>query len=363
MDRFIQEPTRPAPPVPVPGVQLLLKRLTENPNFDCYHRIIHNYLYVDDENWSILLKARADTTGFFSDNHPSIKQIPPQDIFEIISHIRNSANWGREKIEILNRVNSGRRKQPQHGSSNQPCLSARRPESTPSPSLLRRVSQLRNESTVPSFGYTRPDDFDFHVDSTHRDTNSISVDGRKTAPDGYRFYCPSRNCKNSYARQGDYDNHIGQRHAELGPPKAHNSLRKTPQEVKGGITHQNESLASSAASNNANSPAPPFLAATPISQYPTPTARSFDAHHHQDVIPDLAHPVGGQIRSTPHDIEDPAHSASQADPSTYFFYRFGDELDGQTVFPNQNIWAYMPQGHAHYDDDMAMGWDDDDEEI
>lgn len=359
MDRLIQEPTRPAPPVPVAGVQLLLKRLTENPNFDYYHRIIHNYLYASDEIWSTLLQARADPTGFFSNNHPSITQTPPQDIFEIISHIRNSANWRREKIEILNRVNSGKRKQPPHGSSNQPCLSARRPESTPSPSLLRRVSQLRTEPNVPSIDYTRPDNLSLHVDSTHRDTNSISVDGRKTAPDGYRFFCPSRNCKNSYTRQGDYDNHIDQRHAELAQHNPHNSLRKISQGVKGVITHQNESLASSATNNNANSPAPPFPAAPPISQYPTPTPRSSDAHHHQDVIPDLVHPVGGQGRSAPYDIEDPAHSAPQIDPSTYFFYRFGHDLDGQTMFPNQSISASMPQGPAYYDDDISMGWDDD----
>jgi hypothetical protein len=349
---FTQKPTRPAPPVP--GVQLLLKRLTENPNFDYYHQIIHDYLYADDDTWSVLLFLRTDPTGLFHTHHRSTTQTPPQDIFDIISQIRNSANWGREKIEILNRVNSGRRKQPQNTSFRQPYLFAHRPHLTPTPSASR-VSQLRNASNVSSFDYARSDDLIHCADSIPKDTSSVSVDGRKRAPDGYRFCCPSRNCKQSYTRQGDYENHMDQKHAEFGLHDPHKSLKRVSQVMKGGNSHQNESLGLSAANSNINTQASPFPSATPFSHHSTPTPIGSEGHQpHQIVIPDLLQPAGGEIRLTPQDIGGHTRLSAQHDPSTYLFQHYFDVLDGQTMFPDQNISPYMHQGQINYDDDMTM---------
>lgn len=349
---FTQKPTRPAPPVP--GVQLLLKRLTENPNFDYYHQIIHDYLYTDDHTWSILLFLRTDPSGLFHTHHRSTTQTPPQDIFDIISQIRNSPNWGREKIEILNRVNSGRRKPPQNTPFRQPYLFTHRPHLTPTPSASR-VSQLRNASNISSFEYPRSDDLSHYADSIQKDTSSISVDGRKTAPEGYRFCCPSRNCKQSYTRQGDYENHMDQKHAEFGFHDPHDSLKRISQGIKGGNSHQSENPGLSAASNNTNTHASPFPSATPFTHHPTPTPTVGGEHQaHQEVLPDLLQAGGGQVRLTPQDIESPTRQTTQYDPSTYLFHHFVDVLEGETMFPDQNISAFMHQGHIHYDDDMTM---------
>ncbi|KAK5044946.1 hypothetical protein LTR84_010318 [Exophiala bonariae] len=349
---FTQKPTRPAPPVP--DVQLLLKRLMENPNFDYYHQIIHDYLYADDHTWSILLLLRDDPTGLFSTHHRSTTQTPPQDIFQIISEIRNSANWGREKSAIVNRVNSGKRKQPFNGHPGFSHNYTRRPQFNPSLSASR-VSQLRNVSNVPSLDYTCSDNLSNYVESSNRDAGSISVDGRKTAPDGWRFFCPSKNCKSTYARQGDYENHMDQRHAEFGPHNPQDSLKRISQGFKGGNNPQNEHLTQNAINNsNTNSPAPPFHSSTPFLQLSTPNALSSDAQHHQDVIPDLLHPTGTHIHLTPQDIEDPTHLASRINQSNYFYQHFVDIFEGQPFFPDQNIQTYMPQNRTHYDNEMTM---------
>lgn len=351
---FTQKPTRPAPPIP--DNQLLLKRLTENPNFDYYQHIIHDYLYADDHVWSILLFLRTDPTGLFHTHHRSATQTPPQDIFEIISHIRQSANWGREKIEILNRVNSGRRKPPQNLPFQQPYRSVHRPHLTPTPSASR-VSQLRNASNVSSFDYPRSDDLSQYTDSIQKDTSSIiSVDGRKTAPDGYRFYCPSRNCKLSYARQGDYENHMDQKHAEYEPHDPHDSLKPIPQNPKGGNNHPSENPGlPSANSNNSNAPAPPFPLTTRLTHFHTPTPGPAETHQpHNGPIPDLLQGVGGQMRLPPQDTEDATRSTLHHDQNV-FLWNYVDVLEGQPLVGTQNMSTpYMNQGHNHYEQDMTM---------
>lgn len=346
---FTQKPTRPAPPVP--DVQLLLKRLMENPNFDYYHQIIHDYLYADDNTWSILILLRVDPTGLFFTHHRSTTQTPPQDIFEIISQIRNSANWVREKNAIINRVNSGKRKQTSTVHSTHAHHPPHRPPFNATPSASR-VSQLRNVSNASSLDYACSDNLSNHVDSPHRDTGSISIDGRKTAPDGFSFFCPSRNCKRRFARQGDYENHMDQRHAEFGPHDPHDSLRRISQVVTGGKNHQNENVTPSAVTQAVN---PSTNSLNPFSQRSTPNPLSSDAQHHQDVIPDLLHPTHGEVHLTPQSIEAPTHIASRFDQSNYF-HNFVDILEGQPFFPDQSIPTYMPQSHPHYDNDMTMDY-------
>ncbi|OAP54267.1 hypothetical protein AYL99_11368 [Fonsecaea erecta] len=199
-----------------------ITQLTRHRSFLLYSPVIHALLDAGEEEWSVLRDIRQrPLSPLFQVFFPNIYSTPPDDIFSLILQIRADTRWLALKQTVLVRVHHARASSLQRSGH-----SSTRPQEEPSQlppnsqqSHPRFISQHPGRGTGPSRTARSP---------TSAEGRSPTGNPGRTAPRGYRFYCRSRNCKKSYQKQGHYENHMAQMHAEIAPHDPAESLHEIP---------------------------------------------------------------------------------------------------------------------------------------
>lgn len=220
-----------------------IDRLILNPQFGYYWHIIRTLLHFNDRDWDAYTHVRQ--TPSFREILPTFWIAPPPDIFNSISYIRDDKHWETSKAAILKRVDDARRLSAASSStSNESTRAVSQNLLTPASASTRsrsRDSQFQRArgSRHPRTGHPSPtraygSSYEAASPTLTGSYGSIGNGGR-TAPDGFLYYCPSKNCKRSYGgkgylRQGHYENHMRECHAEWPVHDASSSLRQKPLE-------------------------------------------------------------------------------------------------------------------------------------
>lgn len=219
-------------------------RLIAHPHFELYSPISRDLLAATDQHWYIFLILRSMLQAtFFGRHYASVYYTPPPDIFNIIAHIRNDGSWQNTRREILIRIDhacqqsrssrtmsDGSRHRPPQGDHLTPdtARSRSRPSQVRS-SQSHQQGQPRSEYQTSSLGGGPST----AGSPTPAEGHLAAFNAGRTAPDGHLFYCPSKNCRRSYprqgyTRQGHYENHMRDCHAEWESHDSFKSLREIP---------------------------------------------------------------------------------------------------------------------------------------
>lgn len=275
----------------------LLARLFENTNFDQFAALIEHSLSIDNPVWHHVTCMRSDPTTYFHTHYLSITQVPPQDIFQIISDLRDSPRWHPSSTltaEILRRVRNRRA-----GQSLDPGVPGHlRPLS---PRSASQGSALPLTSPTSSSGYLRPRD----APST-RQTDSVQTDigsfTGNTAPAGWRFHCHVcawAGYGKAFVRRGHYRGHMAKKHSEFPSP------------------HDNSSLRRISSSGSTGEEVPLDGHDTSIPNIQEPHGMSFIPRP-ETVLPDLVQARGPEIHINAHDIEDSVRVPAPSQNPYYF---------------------------------------------
>lgn len=138
------------------------------------------------------------------------------------------------------------------------------------------------------------------------DTHMSTTRASRTAPPGWEFYCPSKNCKRHYKRQGDLENHLQHYHAEM---DIELPLRN-PQLYLGRVFQEDPSSLPAQEDCPLPNPADPL---TPAPRSSEADNYASDALSADTVLTDVIGAVGQDIPpSVQHVIDDPSkHSVSE----------------------------------------------------
>ncbi|EXJ77673.1 hypothetical protein A1O3_09902 [Capronia epimyces CBS 606.96] len=298
-------------PTTDPDVQRNLDCLISHQHFAHYFDIIHRYLSITDENWQRIVDIRNLKNGdvnVWIEHHRTILDNPPPDIFNLIADMRLNKSWETSRPAVLSQVHSAGQTQtlpfPRPPWSRRVTPSLHLTPHTPSTRSRSRDSNLPIGSSGPSMertgsGYRRPnrrtEPDDDEESCAPAETHVSTANAGRIAPEGSRYHCSSRNCTRNYARQGDLENHLRQRHAELNTEfplrNPHDYLRPTSQDGQQGVT----------VPENSTSPnlSHPFLEATnPRSPAPTslqPGHEASDTINADTVLSDVLGAVGEDI--------------------------------------------------------------------
>ncbi|EXJ86170.1 hypothetical protein A1O1_06540 [Capronia coronata CBS 617.96] len=228
-------PTATMPAMTDPDMQRSLGELISHDHFEHYYLIIYSYLDTSAENWQRIVYIRAmkgEDAEVWLQHHRSIFDTPPPDIFNLIADLRHNKSWETSRAVILSRVKNSRqnhdRSLPRRPRRSRRVTSGSHltPNTpyTPSTRSRSRDSHLRTSHSRPSLelsgsGYRQPgrrvEPDNFEESPTPAYTHVSTASASRTAPEGCRYHCSSRNCRKDFARQGDLENHLDKCHPEL----------------------------------------------------------------------------------------------------------------------------------------------------
>ncbi|KIW82605.1 hypothetical protein Z517_05632 [Fonsecaea pedrosoi CBS 271.37] len=209
--------------------------LTRHQHFLLYSHIIHALLLADECELSMLKSIRQRARSpLFRQFFGNVYYTPPQEIFCLILQIRADKSWDTMKQEVLMQVNNAR----PHSESPITNL-PRSSHACTGPASIPTYTRSRGDPFHPPLGpqQTQPGFVTQHPgrvaggpsrtagSPSSTEDHSTTANLGRTAPPGQRFFCPSKNCKKNYARQGHYENHLERCHAEIGPHNPADSLR------------------------------------------------------------------------------------------------------------------------------------------
>lgn len=305
----------PAAPVDQRTEQLLA-RLFENANFDQFAALIEHSLSIDNTVWHHVICMRADPSTFFHTHYLLVTQVPPPDIFQIISDLRNSPGWhpsSTHTVEILRRVRNRIA-----GQSLDPRVAGHlRP---PSARLPSQGSAFPLTSPTSSSDYLRPR----RARST-RQTDSVQTDSVQTdigsftgnnAPAGWRFRC--RVCawagySKAFIRRGHYLRHMAKQHSQSPPPHDNSSLRRISSSVSTGEEAPLDGHDTSIPNNQQRHG---------MSSRPRP----------ETTLPDVVQARGPEIHINAHDIDDSVGGPAPSQ-NPYYFDEYLDNFDPDYMHP------------------------------
>lgn len=216
-------------------------RLILHRQFGYYSHLIRSLLHLNEHEWYIYTQVRSNPS--FHEILPSFHIAPPPDIFNAISDIRGDKSWETEKAGILKQVDEARRRSvPSSTSSNGSSHALSQTHLTPASASTRSGSRDRQFQQTGGSHQPRPSHHSpsrayrsSHEEASPTTTSSYNSTGNagRTAPDGSLYYCPSKNCKKGYGgkgylRQGHYENHMRECHAEWPLHDPSISLRQKP---------------------------------------------------------------------------------------------------------------------------------------
>ncbi|RVX70182.1 hypothetical protein B0A52_05515 [Exophiala mesophila] len=212
------------------GTEQLLTRLFENANFSANANLIHDSLSLDTNTWNSFTYMRSKPFAYTY--YTNITQVPPQDIFQIISDLRNSSRWhatSPHTIEVLRRVSN--RIASQHldpggsGSSSQ-----------------GRAFPLTSSASSSHHLHPRDIQLTHRTDSAHNDINSFAG---KTAPTGWKFLCDVcalAGYQKDYTRRGQFRAHMSRKHGRKTSSEDNSSLTRVSTSASLGEAASRDSL-------------------------------------------------------------------------------------------------------------------------
>ncbi|KIX95236.1 uncharacterized protein Z520_09153 [Fonsecaea multimorphosa CBS 102226] len=203
--------------------------LTRHRDFILYSHVIQALLVADKHELDLLKVMREQPESpLFRGFYGNIYSTPPEDIFSLILLIRADESWDAMKQDVLIQVNNAQPLPASFGtnskrSGHQYTRPRRRlfhSPSGPQQSHPGFVSQHPGRGAGSSGAAGSPTSAEGHLSK---------VNSGRTAPPGYCFYCPSKNCKKFFIKQGHYENHLWTLHHEIaGAHDPADDLRKIP---------------------------------------------------------------------------------------------------------------------------------------
>lgn len=359
-----------------PQTQSTLDRLINHKCFGHYFPIIHDCFDADERTWSLLLFLRTSNRGseLFIKHHRTIYDSPPPDIFEMITQIRTDKSWPTTKQGVLLRMNSASRQSrsswpASYGSAHTSASGIHLTPASASARSRSRESQSRYSSAPgvdqPSSPYTQSS---HRTESNYGDKptpaeghSHLPVLGAgRTAPKGYRFVCPSQNCRKPYSRVGDYNNHMRQWHAEWPAHDAQYSLCRMRQDANlvPEASDEHGDMAVSANTTSPTTPQPRFATArphtpAPISPEPPndPISTPYPDAVFSEVVgamgQDIPFPIQHFIDAT---ISPPASQSNYTPYGVHFNFP-----DGQNpFFPTQQNQPHTNPNQPYFSSDSFM---------
>ncbi|OCT52059.1 hypothetical protein CLCR_08657 [Cladophialophora carrionii] len=244
-------------------ISVKLEEMFAHRCFHHYSSTIQDMFEADHQHWFILRFLRLESqSALFRRNHTSIYYNPPPDLFALVAEIREDKSWEAKRLEVLALVSSVRRLSgsswpDSRGSGLSPYQAT---HLTPATGSVRSASREGKTLVPPGIQYGRPmsgyqsssqglGSSAAATSPTPTEGHAAGGNGGRTAPKGHLFYCPSRNCRRSYpregySRQGHYDNHMKTHHAEWPPHDPLSSLHEIPTPEYPVASHLHEHTAS-----------------------------------------------------------------------------------------------------------------------
>ncbi|KIX04960.1 uncharacterized protein Z518_05832 [Rhinocladiella mackenziei CBS 650.93] len=306
-------------------IQSFLVKLFQERDSRHYYDKIRDCLKMDDRCWKKLCDLRGDCElyPFLRKHHQSIHDSPSPRIFEILVQIRLCKSWARHRGGVIDLIDQTIGPTP-HTSQTPSHASVTHLTPGSAPSI--RSNSHESKSRFPLYDPSpanlsvRPPDHGRH-DGSPSSTNDLFAavptnngNGGRTAPEGHRFCCPSKNCKKNYSRQGDYENHMQSSHNEWPPHDPQNHLRKISHtgQLSADVVEE-QPLGNSSATLSPLTPQPnPFGPMTPVMPCTAPisshpqaqTGLSHLLTQDTSVLGDLQ-AIGAQMPLTPQQISNP----------------------------------------------------------
>lgn len=200
---------------------LVWKKLKQHAQFTEFYWQIYECLKADDDVWCYFRWLRENPRAdglFITLGISSLKMVPPSGIWSLLVHLRSAPNWHSIRQLILGELD-------QTNMVMEAADVAAR-DSNVSQRSNAHLSVASQQSSRFSSASSMSNGSFVHIESNDHLTaqappwpipeNKPLPKPPRMAPEGYRFVCPHRQCKDKFAfkKLGAYENHISTKHPQ-----------------------------------------------------------------------------------------------------------------------------------------------------